>query len=89
MQPYDVLYLRSRKLLCLNMFGPRNEHDCLCSINVTGMPGQITEHRSDADELLDLGRINIRTIDFALTNSSGHPVNLRGTPKEFQVNRQS
>ena len=86
MTPYTYLFLRSSRLRCVDHHGPRGTHDILCSIPLTGGPGQQVEASTPDGLFYDLqGEPSKRTFDMRLSDYLGRPVNLRGRPLALQI----
>jgi hypothetical protein len=85
MSPYDDLYLRSHKLTCHNVHGPRGEHDVLCKITLNQGIARVQESETPQNILYDIPPMSLKTIDFRLTDYLGQVVNLRGRSLSFQI----
>ena len=81
---HDV-YLRSRRLTCHNVHGPRGESDVICKIPITTGVGTIIESKTPDGVYYDLGTHSFRTIDFRLTDHLNNVVDLKGNNLTLQV----
>jgi hypothetical protein len=85
MSPYDDLFLRSHKLACHNIHGPRGEHDVLCKIVLDQGISRVQTGETPLNIYYDISPSSLKTIDFRLTDYMGKVVNLRGRSLSFQV----
>jgi hypothetical protein len=86
MSPFNYVFLRSTRLRCVDIHGPRGTHDILCTIPLTQGVGSQIEASSPDGVYYDLqGDFSIRGFDLSLTDYLGRPVNLRGRPLALQL----
>jgi len=85
MSPYDALYLRSNRLACQGSYGPRQEHNILSNIPISGLAGEVIQHSNDDQEWMLLGDVSLRTMDFSLTDVHGDVVDTKGLPISFRL----
>jgi hypothetical protein len=85
MSPYDDLFLRSHKLACHNIHGPRGEHDVLCKITLDQGISRVQTGKTPTNVYYDISPTSLKTIDFRLTDYLGKVVDLRGRSLSFQV----
>jgi len=86
MSPYNYLFLRSSRLRCVDHHGPKGTHDILCSVMLSGGPGEQVVASSPDGMYYDLqGELSIRSFDIRLTDYLDRPVNLRGRPLALQL----
>ena len=85
MSPYDDLFLRSHKLACHNIHGPRGEHDVMCKIILDQGISRVQSGETPQNVYYDISATSLKTIDFRLTDYLGKVVDLRGRSLSFQV----
>ena len=86
MPPYDHIFLRSKRLTCNNVHGPRGEHDLLAMIPLSEGIGRVQVGSSALGVYHDLpDNLTLRHLDFQLTDFMGNVVNLRGRSLSFQL----
>jgi hypothetical protein len=85
MNPYDDLYLRSRKLACKNVHGTMGDHDVLCKVTLDQGISKVQSEESPPDVYNDIAEASFKTMDFKLTDYLGRVVNLRGRSLSFQL----
>ena len=86
MNPYDYLFLRSRRLTVENSHDPFGRHDVLLKIMLVKGIGGIETASSPDGIYMRLSRdMTLRNIDFELTDFKGNVVNLRGRPMSFEL----
>ena len=85
MAPYNAVYLRSNRLSCHHVHGPRGEAGILCRIPINKGIATVIEDQTPEMVWLDLGTHSLRTLDFRLTDAHGTVVDLKNQPLSFQV----
>ena len=86
MNPYQNVFLRSRRLTCEGVHGPDGTHDILCVIPLDQGVGRTVVSGSPDNVYYELsGSTTLRHIDFSLTDFRGNVVNLRGRSLSFQL----
>ena len=85
MSIYHDVYLRSCRLTCHNIHGPRGESDVICKIPITHGVGSVIEAKTPDGVYYDLGSRSYKTIDFRLTDHANNVVDLRNNRLSLQL----
>ena len=85
MSLYHDVYLRSNRLTCHHLHGPRGESDIIAKIPINKGVGTVIEDATPENVYLDLGTHSLRTLDFRLTDNKGNVVDLRNQQLTFQL----
>ena len=85
MAPYDYLFLRSRRLTVENSEDLNGRHDCLAMLPLAKGIGAVEESSTADGIYMKLpSSMNLRAIDFELTDYKGGAINMRGRPISFE-----
>ena len=82
---YHDVYLRSSRLTCHHIHGPRGESDIIARIPINNGVGSIVEDATPEHVFLDLGTHSLRTLDFRLTDNKNNVVDLKNQQLTFQL----
>ena len=85
MARFNAVYLRSNRLSCHHVHGPRGEAGILCRIPINKGIATVIEDQTPEMVWLDLGTHSLRTLDFRLTDANGTVVDLQNQPLSFQI----
>ena len=85
MSVYHDVYLRSSRLTCHNVYGPRGGSDILAKIPLQQGIGYIVDDKTPEGVFYDFGTHSLRMLDFRLTDSDDSVVDLKGNQLTFQV----